>query len=327
MIRIAYLGNFGPSFSTENHVALSLEELGHEVVRLQEGEVKAVEVACRTLEAEADLFLHTQTLGLAMTGGTVGERFSMLDQLRTFGIPSVGFHLDRWWGLDREDSVRTEPFFRCDLLFTADGGHEQEFAAAHVNHVWSAPAVYKAEAVRGTAREEFLSDIAFVGNWKGGYHGEANHRLALIKHLRRRWGRRVKFWPRETTIRGQDLADLYASTKVVVGDSCLLPGDRGFYWSDRVPETVGRGGVLLHPEVEGLDEQFTDGVHMVAWELGNWAELDEKIYQLLDEPSRREAIAVAGHAHVREHHTYENRLQRVLEITQDRLGAIHAESV
>ena len=36
MRTIAYIGNFEPFWSTENHVKLSLEELGHKVIPLQE---------------------------------------------------------------------------------------------------------------------------------------------------------------------------------------------------------------------------------------------------------------------------------------------------
>ena len=51
-MRIVYVGNFGPSFSTESHVALSLESLGHTVVRQQENEVDWSTLAEQTERAE-----------------------------------------------------------------------------------------------------------------------------------------------------------------------------------------------------------------------------------------------------------------------------------
>ena len=39
MKTIAYLGNFGPSFSTESHLRRTLINMGHRVVSLQENKV------------------------------------------------------------------------------------------------------------------------------------------------------------------------------------------------------------------------------------------------------------------------------------------------
>lgn len=317
--RVAYLGNFSVDFCTEVHVAASLKALGHEVVRLQEGEVRAVDVAA---SAEGcDLFLWTQTYGLAVNGGSIEEREAMLDDLRSAGIPSVGFHLDRWWGLGREDQVATEPFFTVDHLFTADGGHDEQWAAAGIRHLWSPPAVFHEETVGGRFRQQLVSDIAFVGSWRGGYHPEWTHRPELIAHLRQTWRRQLRLWPLQPhrPVRGAMLRDLYASVKVVVGDSCLV-GGATHYWSDRIPETLGRGGFLLHPYVEGIEEHYTDGEHLRLWQTGDWAELDRLIAYYLEHDDERQAIARAGQAHVRAHHTYLNRMERVLDVVFPQLA-------
>lgn len=317
-MRCAYLGNFQPGvqdpWSTESHVALSLESFGHEVIRLQEGEVRAVEVAGLVADADADLFIWTQTFGLAVTGGTREERAAMLDDLRAAGTPSLGFHLDRWFGLDREDQIPVEPFFRVDLLFTADGGHDAEFAEAGIRHVWSPPAVYHGEAEPGDYRDEFASDVAFVGSWRGGYHPESTHRAQLIRHLKRRWRGRVGFWPRQEAIRGQSLRDLYASVKVVVGDSCMV-GDTHHYVSDRVPETLGRGGFLLHPHIDGIfPDLWEDGEHLRTFPAFDFDALDGLITYYLQHDEERREIADQGWRHTVEHHTYKNRLERLLEM-------------
>ena len=86
----------------------------------------------------------------------------------------------------------------------------------------------------------------------------SGHRSRLVKWLRKNYDRQVKFWPEpnQHAVRGDDLTDLYASVKVVVGDSCLVPKPDGspmtHYCSDRIPETLGRGGLLLHPVVEDV---------------------------------------------------------------------------
>lgn len=310
-MRVAYLGNFTAPHCTEVHVALSLEALDHQVTRIQEGEVRAVDV----LEAAAgsDLLLWTQTYGLAEMGGTVADRAAMLASLREAGIPTVGVHLDRWWGLDREPQVRDEPFFHVDWLFTADGGHDAEWRDAGVCHTWMPPAVYHAEAEQpGVFDKTLASDVAFVGSWQA-YHPEWTHRMELVAHLKRRWHRRLTLWPRpgRPAIRGRALANLYASTKVAVGDSCLLNSPR-CYWSDRIPETLGRGGFLLHPYVDGIESEYTDGVHLRLWPVGDWRELDRLITHYLEHDEERRQIAEAGRAHVLAHHTYRHRMQQVL---------------
>lgn len=324
-LTIAYLGNFQPSFephpwhqtpwSTETHVALSLESLGHRVVRLQEGEIRAVDVPARCREAQTDLFVWTQTFGLAETGGTNEERHGMLRQLRKDDIPSLGFHLDKWWDIQdgRGARIPTDAFFRCDLVATADsgGGRWQKHG---INAVYSPPAIYHAEAVSGTYRSEFASPIAFVGSWRGIYHPEWTHRAELLDFLRRRWLRQTGFWPRGPQIRGAALSDLYASVKVVIGDSCALPGS--MHHSDRAPETLGRGGFLLHPHIGGIEENYTDGQHLRLWTMGNWDELDALIryYLAPAHEQERQRIAAAGQAHVRAHHTYRLRMERLLPI-------------
>lgn len=312
-ITVVLLGNYHVPYTTENHVAASIESLGHTVVRLQEGETPARDVAKLTAEAGADVFMWIQTLGLAESGGTLDERLAMVDELRGRGIPAVGFHLDRWWDLAREDSVAREPFFQClDVVYTADGGNQDRFAAAGVNHRWSPPGVWHEECVIGTRRHEYESPIAFVGNWRGGYHREWQHRFDLVRHLGRKHGERCAMWPRRQAIRGSDLADLYASVDVIVGDSCMV-GSGGHYWSDRVPETLGRGGFLLHPWTPGIEDHFTDGEHLRLWPLGNWRELDRLIGYYLAHPDERRKIAEAGRAHVLANHTYRVRMDAILQ--------------
>jgi hypothetical protein len=311
-LRVAYLGNFVPGHSTENHVAGSLEALGHQVTRIQEGSVAAASVAEAVALVRAELFMWTQTLSLAEAGGSITERAGMLEAIRSTGIPSLGFHLDRWWGLDREHRIHEEPFFRVDLLATADGGHDAAWREAGVNHVWSPPGVYHAEAIDGQPRSIFRSDVAFVGSWDGYGHPEWEpDRMAMLAHLRARYGDRFKMWPPRGShaIRGADLNSLYASVKVTVGDSCLA-GNPARYWSDRVPETTGRGGFIVHPHVEGLSVYHPN---VETFPLGDHAHMVELVDSYLADAERREAARQVAAAETRQGNTYRDRLPVLLE--------------
>lgn len=318
--RIAYLGNFSVPYSTESHVAASLESLDHAVLRIQEGEVAPETVAENTIEFQADMFLWTQTYGLAESGGTRDDRNEMLHSLFLADIPTVGYHLDRWWGLNREDQILVEPFFNVDFLFTADGGHEQEWTDAGVNHIWLPPGVYHAEAYDGTPRSQYTCDVAFVGSWRQYGHEEWwPTRKAMLSALRARYGRRFKRFPVRQAVRGTDLTDLYASCKIAIGDSCLV-GNPSNYWSDRIPETTGRGALLVHPYVEGLSE-----VHrfLPTFEPGNWKQMFEVIdYYLLNNETREEYRKVNA-TDTRNNHTYRNRMQEVIRVVLGDDGRDH----
>ena len=309
-MRLAYVGNFEPTHSTENEVRKAWGALGAHVQPIQEQHADWSTLLDRV--SGCDMLMWTRTADLDHE--PVDVKLTALRQFEDAGIPTVAYHLDRWFGLHREDSVAREPFFRCSVVITADGGHQGRFEDLGVNHHWLPPAVSEFECSPGTPRDEFASDIAFVGSWQG-YHREWRHRPALVKCLQHTWPDRVRFWPApgQPGVRGEALRDLYASVKVVVGDSCLSGGVTR-YWSDRIPETIGRGAFLLHPNVVGLEEHFTPGVHLDTWDVNDWSYLRDLVDHYLEDHVARETIADAGRSHVLEHHTYTVRMRQVCDI-------------
>lgn len=313
-MRVAYIGNFVPEHSTENHVKTAWESHGHEVIRIQEGEQDQWEKLIFSM-AKVHLVLWTRTADLAEKVGH-NTQWRMLAAAEQAGVPTVGFHLDRWWGLSREATVWEEPFFRCQYVITADGGHQAHFKSVGVNHFWLPPAVSLPQTELGVPTEEYRSQIAFVGSWRPGYHAEWAHRPELIHWLRDNYPQ-TRFWPEANrpSIRGEALRNLYASTEIVIGESCLV-GSPCCYWSDRIPETVGRGGFLIHPYVEGLEDHYRIGVDLWTWNVGDWDGLRQEIESAIASPDVVAEVRRAGRDHVREHHTYERRVEQILEIVQ-----------
>ena len=117
-----------------------------------------------------------------------------------------------------------------------------------------------------------------------------------------------------------------ASVDAVVGDSCLVPPTR-LYYSDRMPETIGRGGLLIHPYVEGCTngETFTlggDGLSGTCYEAGedflpytpyDFASLDAAIELALSSAGPREFITTNGMRKTMEFHTYEFRASQIVD--------------
>lgn len=285
-----------------------MQSLGLEVETFQENEPHIFNKVC--YNAVPDLIIWTRTKWNPDTPRH--EAMDMLQRASRCIVPVVGIHLDRWWGLNREHELDTEPYFRVDTLYTADGG-PHDWESKHINHRWLPPAVDADSCVRGTYREELASEVAFVGSWQGGYHPEHSHRHELVAWLKETYGDRCVFWPKlgEHALRGKDLQDLYASVDVVVGDSCFTGTDH--YWSDRIPETLGRGGYLVHPRVEGLSDFFEHGRDLYTWEPGSWDELAMRIQNGLDwGPDHRRQISDHGQSTVLAGHTYQDRIVRVL---------------
>lgn len=329
-IRVALIGNLEPPHSTENELRKAILACGHGGECFQEGQRDSwLRLGQRiTRGPRPDLIIWVRTAS-ELARIPVDLQTRTIDAAKQAGIPVVGYHLDIWWGLARQRELTEVPYFRLvDMMCTADGGHQSEWASIGVDHRWFPPAVSEFECVPGTPRDEYRSRVAFVGGWQGGYHPEAEHRHKLIAHLQARGD--VEFWPRkgEHAVRGPDLRDLYASVDVIVGDSCNADG-RGWYCSDRIPETLGRGGYLLHPRTtsvtDGLrwspvwsgDERdevpmFRDGEHLACWEAGVWDMLDDLIAASLDDPHGRRHIAETGRLHVLEHHTYTQRMRALV---------------
>ena len=308
-----------PPHSTENHVARAFRTQVGLVEEVQESDPTCWAKMADGLRegARPDFILWTRT---NWGRDDQVEQMKFLLAAQRANVPVVGYHLDIWWGLQRQYEVYREPFFTVDLLVTADGGHDDLWASNGVNHVWFPPAVSAPEAVTGFPLDHYRSRLAFVGSHDGHYHQEHQHRHELIGWLRTNFRNDCRFFPEpgQPAVRGLDLQDLYASVDVVIGDSCFAGTGLANYWSDRIPETLGRGGFLLHPEVPGLEGHFTNAVHLATWEAGDWDRLGSLIEASLASPEARRVIRGEGRAHVLANHTYEIRMQQLMDLLVER---------
>jgi hypothetical protein len=155
-------------------------------------------------------------------------------------------------------------------------------------------------------------EVVFVGSYH--YHPEWPYRQQLIDWLRTTYGDRFEHWGPQGKglVRGDALNELYASTKVVMGDT-LCPGFRyPYYTSDRAYEVLGRGGFLVHPRIEGMTEELTDE-HLAYYRFNDWGRLKKTIDHYLANDDEREAIRRVGQIKVAADCTYTNRLRQVFD--------------
>jgi hypothetical protein len=231
------------------------------------------------------------------------EMFAFLDSLRARKIPSFGVHLDKFFGIpEREKLIGKIPFWKLQYLFTADGSRQEDFAKLGINHFWMKPAVSEVYCHPGIPRDEYRCDVGFVG--ARGYHAEYPFRRQLVEFLEVEYGDRCKII--EGGLRGHALNDFYASCRVIVGD-CIFAGTP-YYYSDRAPETTGRGGFLLHPEVQGMD------IPCPVYKAQNLSDLKESIEHWIPQDETRRYMAQVLIEYVREHDTWTVRLAEIMKV-------------
>lgn len=317
MTRVAYIGNHVPPFGTEAQVSYGLERVGCEVLKVQEEDAhkRGPESLAEWFYREGiDLTLYTRTHNQsALAYGWPNDGWRRIEAR---GIVTATLHLDCFVGLEREHFIRDrDPMFTVQHCFTADGSPEcaQVMADNGVNHHWLAPGLDERVLERepGDVPRD-APEIVFVGS-RYSYHREHVWRQTMFETLESHYGKRFGWYgngsPRGT-LRGPELDGLYESDRtIVVGDSCFA-GARYAYFSDRCVETLGRSGLLLHPNLHGC--MYETGLHYVAYEptpLGLIAAVDTALAM---EPDERQRIKRGGKSIVTRRDLWRHRMAQLL---------------
>jgi hypothetical protein len=239
-MRILYIGQFEKNHRTEVYVTYAFWSLGAEVIQV---DVKSATYSfCKKIVSESNIDF------VLISKASHRETPMFLEWCKTNGIFTVCWLWDLYWGFRRH--TRFPAGFACDLVCTTDGGHDEQWEKAGINHSVVRQGIHATDHVMYDA--DYRYDVAFVGSVYVG-----SDRAGLVNTLRRHYGNRF-IWHRRT--RGLDLNRALSEVKVVVGYDYGVKN----YWSNRIYEILGRGGFLLHPETVGLSEEFTAGVHYAA---------------------------------------------------------------
>jgi len=288
-MKIIYFANHNNTGSdnTEKHIRFALEQLGNEVVCIDENSFKKPEVV--QISRDADIFLFHKA---GVKDGISFMRF--IDLLGNVVCKKVCWYFDKVWG-DREAVIENLlPYIDMAFLTDETWIRRHNYTNVDVLH----QGIGTEDMSFGTVREELKTDIAFVGQIYG-------DRLEFIEKLKDRYGEKLRVFG---NIFNRDLYDLCASTKVIIAPDS--PGD-DFYWSSRVYMILGSGGFLIHPKYEGLKNEFKDKEHIVYYD--NFEDMCEKIDKYLDEFKKRVRIQSAGFKECTSKHNYEKRCQTMLE--------------
>lgn len=299
---IAFIGNFGVSYSTENERLRAFKELGHKVITLQENQVSAEDIL--KLIDIVDMLVYSHTHGWEIVG-----LIDVFEQYKSRGIPVVTVHLDLWAGLEREKDCGVEATWFASHLFMADGSPQavKLYEKLGINWYYLKPAVAKDQCyIAQPDHEKYPHEIVFTGS--RGYHSEYPFRPRLVDWLKRTYGDKFGHYGNDgiKVLREHELNVMLASSKIVVGDSCF--GGRPNYVSDRYFETRGRGGFLLHPKTEGVDDE---GV--VPYRHEDLNDLKQKIDYYLAHDKERELLRHKGFEWVKNNETYTHRAEEIIK--------------
>ena len=311
-MRISLVGNVGSEHSSESHHAKTLESMGHEVVRMQEGVATGDQIFFQA--SRSDMLVYVHTHGRRTPGRVPLER--VLAELNSRRIPTVTYHLDLWLGLQRQSDLERDPFYRSiGWFFTVDKLMADWFCENTAVKGRFLPAgVFEPECYISDEPSRHANDVVFVGS--RGYHPEHPYRGKLIDWLRRTYGTRFTHVGGDGdtgTLRGDDLNRMYANSKVAVGDTLCIGFDYPYYVSDRLFEAGGRGACQVFPRIKGVEDWYSEDKHLLLYDFDNFIELRIKIDWLLSHSAEREAMRRAALEHTKAHHTYTQRWQTILD--------------
>lgn len=208
--------------------------------------------------------------------------------------------------------------FWTSRVFTADGDlySQHVFEKMGIAHAWLPPAV-RHTVGWGEARQPFFCGVAFVGadGRNAQYHPEEwPYRRDLVDTLETMSQHRGWVFKnpggRDPKIPRREMADFYASACVTVGDS-LAPGlDQSRYFSDRPFEATGRGGLVIMPRIDVLQEMFDGWLPTYEW--GDMEELEAKVEVLMADRALNKSTREALYTITHQKHTYRNRVREML---------------
>jgi hypothetical protein len=290
-VKIFFIGKFVKMYD-EEYIARSFEFLGHEVLRCEQS-TQPNDIGNAIDKFKPDIVLYTKW-----------ERPPVLDKLfeihQRRGMTTVCWLFDLYWGYPREYQIQTKKFFKSDFVFTTDGGHDLEWKMANVNHRTVRQGIYKNECYMLPV-DNYVNNVVFVGSENPMYQ-ERTNTILLLQELFTKF----KWVGRHDTdeTRSTSLNELYAETKIVVGDS--YPSPR--YWSNRVVETLGRGGFLIHRDVEGIKKEYP---HLVTYN-GTIGDLKNKIKYYLEHDKEREEIRQMNFQWVKDRYTMDKKCEELI---------------
>ena len=286
--KIAYIGKFQKLWD-EEYIARGFEMIGCDVLRVPEN------TRYTTLMEEIDAYKPDYIFWAKFN---IANPLIVLNHFKKKGYKTICWVFDLYFDYQREYQIDINPMFKADIVISTDGGHQKQWEEKGIKHYCVRQGIYDKECYKIDNEKEV--DVLFVGS-----ENPFNQRQEILKQVAQDFD--LTWIGRQDTdeIRGVKLNELFSKTKVVIGDSVDSP----FYWSNRVVETLGRGGFLIHKEVEGLKEKYP---YLVTYT--DYKDLKKKIKYYLKNNKKRQEIIDKNFKWVKSKYLISHQCKKVLDI-------------
>ena len=282
----------------EDSIAWSLEQLGHEVTRVPQKGVRLY-------------FSHVDQV--PRHDFVLFHKWEDVDLISNMPFPRICWYFDLVQSADFTEGAGTgrvewakEVERHCRLFCCTDG----DWASLN-------PTMRKHlcqgmdERVAGFGEPTVpnVAPIIFVGTVR-----YSKKRTALMELLKARYGDQFAVMGEHarTRLHGRALANLYASTKICIAPDNATEG----WWSNRVWNTLGLGGFLLHPYVPKLRQMYpAESLCMYASREQLYAQID----CALNDDDFRKQKQINGLFITQECHTYKHRCAKLIKLVEERL--------
>lgn len=209
--------------------------------------------------------------------------------------PNIYWASDTHLGFD----YRLNMAKKFDHVFVAQKRAVEEFAAQGVKAEWL-PHAFEPQAYPKMELASKKYDVCFVG------HINSENRIDALDRLFKEipnffYGQRLF----------EQAAEKFCESKIVFNISML--DDLNM----RTFEAMGTGSFLLTNWIPTIEEVFEDGKHLVLYR--SLDEMVDKAKWYLAHDTEREKIAAAGYEEVMAKHTIQHRVNRMLEVSNQKL--------
>jgi hypothetical protein len=320
---IGYIGSFH-RIHDEEGIACSLEKLNINVVRFQ------IDDFYLNYEDNINKIFSSNLDFLMSPTWEIPNSQYIIEKCKKHNIKTITWHPDGYynytisheqymvmgnpnWIGTRHDSVIAPKESRnlaycTDYVCTPEGYANEIYRELGINHFVLRQGIYNECCYKGIPNYQPY-DILFVGSTSNAYH---TYRKSLINYLKNTYEDRfLHIGENENDVRGDELNNLIASCKVIIGESIFHPQ----YWSNRIYETIGRGGFCLHAYHEGIENEYKIKEHFdVFYRDESFEVIKEKIDYWINNNEEREKIAINGMIHTQKYHTLANRANQLIDI-------------
>jgi hypothetical protein len=293
-MKIIYVGKHGSGGNDdEGAIHHALEKLGHMVYRVRE------DVGKLAHRMNGDFLLF--------------HKWNDIVGITRMRMPKVFWFFDL---VDYPDAVikdrcsrriswmeRTIPI--VDMGFCTDGDWVQRDTSGKL--FWLPQGVDERMLVLNRTRFGGIP-ILFTGIKNGG-----TQRESFVKEMESTYG--SDFVHIKSGIYQEQLVETIGNSQIVVAPDAPVTNS---YWSNRVYNTIGMGGFMVHPYCKKLTVSYKDESEIVYYK--DRGHLHSLIRYYLNKPEECKTIARQGAQHTARNHTYRNRCELLISIVKERLG-------